>query len=67
MFVKENHRETGATKYPTKTGSDPSDDFSRDAAGNRKPKDGLGLTRLVSEVDGKTHRSGGRGLESLRR
>ena len=59
MSGNENHRETGATKYPAKTGADPSDAFSQDAAGNKKPKDGIGLTRPVGEVDDKTHQSDG--------
>ena len=37
MSDNENRRETGATKYPAKTGADPSDAFSQDAAGNKKP------------------------------
>ena len=60
MSDNENHRETGATKYPAKTGADPSDAFSQDAAGNKKPKNGVGLTRPVNEVDDKTHQSDGR-------
>lgn len=59
MPGNENHRETGATKYPRKTGTDPSDAFSQDAAGNKKPKNGVGLTRPINEVDDKTHQSDG--------
>ena len=59
MSGNENHRETGAPKYPAKTGADPSDAFSQDAAGNKKPKDGIGSTRPVDEVDDKTHQSDG--------
>ena len=55
----ENHRETGATKYPAKTGTDPSDAFSQDAAGNKKPRSGIGLTRPTDEVDDKTHQADG--------
>ena len=55
----ENHRETGATKYPARTGPDPSDAFSQDAAGNKKPKAGVGLTRPVNDVNDKTHQSDG--------
>ena len=54
-----NHRETGATKYPARSGADPSDAFSQEAAGNKKPKDGIGLTRPKEEVDDKTHQSDG--------
>ncbi|MER8623460.1 hypothetical protein NKH34_01770 [Mesorhizobium sp. M1148] len=59
MPDNENRRETGATKYPARTGPDPSDAFSQDAAGNKKPKSGVGLTRPVNEVDDKTHQSDG--------
>ena len=55
----DNHRETGATKYPARTGPDPSDAFSQNAAGNQKPKGGTGLTRPVNDVDDKTHQSDG--------
>ena len=43
MTANENRRETGATKYPAKNDPDPSDNFSQDAAGNKKPASGLGL------------------------
>jgi len=59
MSGNENHRETGATKYPRKTGTDASDAFSQEAAGNKKPKNGDGLTRSADEVDDKTHQSDG--------
>ena len=59
MPDNENHRETGARKYPARTGPDPSDAFSQDAAGNKKPKGGIGLTRHVNDVDDKTHQSDG--------
>lgn len=59
MPGNENHRETGATKYPVNTAPDPSDAFSQDAAANRKPKGGVGLTRPSDEVDDKTHQSDG--------
>ena len=62
MTPNENHRETGATKYPARTGPDPSDDFSQDAAANKKPASGMGLTRPVGDVDDKTHQSDGRNL-----
>jgi|SwirhisoilCB1_FD_contig_41_3683598_length_861_multi_1_in_0_out_0_2 hypothetical protein len=35
--MPENHRETGARKYPSRTGPDPSDNFSQDAAANEPP------------------------------
>ena len=36
--------ETGARKLAAHVGPDPSDAFSQDAAGNRKPDGGVGLT-----------------------
>lgn len=39
--------ETGARKYPARTGPDPSDDFSQDAAGNKPPASGAGLSEKV--------------------
>ncbi|TGV31731.1 hypothetical protein EN829_031270 [Mesorhizobium sp. M00.F.Ca.ET.186.01.1.1] len=49
MSDDRNHRETGARKYPAKTNADPSDQFSQDAAGNRRPASGEGLTRRKDE------------------
>lgn len=37
--------ETGARKYPARSGPDPIDDFSQDAAGNKPPGSRGGLTR----------------------
>lgn len=37
--------EHGARKLEPLTGKDPSDDFSQDAAKNRKPKAGAGLSK----------------------
>ncbi|MEI9422789.1 hypothetical protein O7A70_16605 [Mesorhizobium sp. Cs1299R1N1] len=51
--------ETGARKYPARTGSDPSDDFSPDAAGNKPPAGGMGLTRPADQTKEETHQSGG--------
>jgi hypothetical protein len=59
MADNENHRETGATKYPARKGADPSDDFSQDAAGNKRPRDGIGLTRPEGQVNDETHQSDG--------
>lgn len=59
MTRVQNNRETGATKYPVRQGSEPSEDFSQDAAGNKKPKDGTELSRPPGEVDDKTHQSDG--------
>lgn len=59
MSRNENRRETGATKYPARSGPDPSEAFAQNAAGNKKPKSGVGLTRSANEVDDKTHQSDG--------
>lgn len=57
MAENENHRETGARKYPANNGPDPHDAFSQDAAGNRPPPNGIGLTRPANEVENETHHS----------
>ncbi|MGO4833013.1 hypothetical protein AB4144_12085 [Rhizobiaceae sp. 2RAB30] len=44
--------ETGGRKLPERTGPDPSDEFSQDAAENKKPPLGMGLT----ESDGQQPR-----------
>lgn len=36
--------EHGARKLEPRTGPDPNDDFSQEAAENKKPPDGMGLT-----------------------
>ena len=59
MTASENRRETGATKYPAKNDADPSDNFSQEAAGNKKPASGMGLTRPAGDVEDKTHQSDG--------
>ncbi|MER8464585.1 hypothetical protein [Mesorhizobium sp. M1396] len=59
MAENKTHYETGATKYPAKTDADASDEFSQDAAGNKKPAGGVGLTRRMGEVEGRTHQSDG--------
>ncbi|MET3597184.1 MULTISPECIES: hypothetical protein [Mesorhizobium] len=51
--------ETGARKYPARTGPDPNDDFSQDAAGNERPPGGMGLTRSAGETEDKTRQSEG--------
>jgi hypothetical protein len=51
--------ETGARKYPAKQRADASDEVSQDAAENKKPKDGIGLTRPLGEVNEKTRQSDG--------
>jgi hypothetical protein len=59
MSGNENHRETGARKYPAKQDADASDDFSQNAATNKKPPDGMGLSKPVDETNEKTHQSDG--------
>ncbi|MBZ9777072.1 hypothetical protein [Mesorhizobium sp. CO1-1-8] len=59
MTENETRYETGATKYPAKTDADVSDEFSQDAAANKKPAGGMGLTRRKDEVEGRTHQSDG--------
>ncbi|RUX23124.1 hypothetical protein EOA27_01425 [Mesorhizobium sp. M2A.F.Ca.ET.037.01.1.1] len=56
----QNHRETGARKYPANTDPDPSDEFSQDAASNERPHVDPGLSRKQGEVEDKTHQSEGR-------
>jgi hypothetical protein len=41
--------ESGARKYPARTGPDPSDQFSQQAAENRKPPSGVGNTKRAKE------------------
>lgn len=46
----ENHRETGARKFPAKDRTDALDDFSQDAALKKPPLTGIGLTEASSDV-----------------
>ncbi len=55
----ENRRETGARKYPVKDRPDASGDFSQDAAANKAPPPGIGLTEVSSDDDEKTRHSDG--------
>ncbi|MER8827698.1 hypothetical protein NKH73_06550 [Mesorhizobium sp. M0938] len=59
MTEDETRYEHGATKYPAKKDADASDQFSQEAAGNKKPAGGMGLTRSRNEVEDKTHQSEG--------
>ncbi|RWL17576.1 MAG: hypothetical protein EOR57_24045 [Mesorhizobium sp.] len=59
MTENETRYEHGATKYPAKKDADASDQFSQEAAGNKKPAGGMGLTRSKDEVEDKTHQSEG--------
>ncbi len=60
MSVDQNDRETGARKYPARTGQDPSDAFSQKAAENKKPAKGGGLSESVNDVNEKTRHADGR-------
>lgn len=60
MTENETRYEHGATKYPAKKDADASDQFSQEAAGNKKPAGGMGLTRSRDEVEDKTHQSEGK-------
>ena len=51
--------EHGARKPAIKDRPDPNDDFSQEAAANKKPAGGMGLTRPVGEVEDRTHQSDG--------
>jgi len=54
MTDDSNNRETGARKLPAKADADAHDDISQDAATNRPPKDGIGLTEPLDDVNEKT-------------
>ncbi len=49
--------EHGARKLRAKTGPDPSDEFSQDAAENRKPPLGVGLSEKVDRHRSETDKS----------
>jgi hypothetical protein len=49
-----NRRETGGRKLSSDRGPDPADAFSRDAAKNKPPKTGVGLTEPSGDVNEKT-------------
>ncbi|RTM07170.1 MAG: hypothetical protein EKK31_12565 [Hyphomicrobiales bacterium] len=49
--------ESGARKPATKARPDPNDDFSQEAAANKKPAGDMGLTRPAGEVEDRTHQS----------
>lgn len=51
--------ETGGRIFPAATGPDPSDEFSQDAAKNRKPRHGMGLTESLDETNEKARHSDG--------
>ena len=53
--------EHGARKLKEHTGPDPSDDFSQEAAENRKPRNGMGLTENSAEQRSESDKSDLRG------
>jgi hypothetical protein len=59
MSGDENKYETGGRIFPPASGPDPSDEFSRDAAKNRKPPSGVGLSESPEETNEKTRHSDG--------
>lgn len=59
MAGDDNDRETGARHFPAKTDADASSQFSQEAAKNRKPERGEGLTEAVNETNEKTRHSDG--------
>jgi hypothetical protein len=58
MARNENHRETGARKYPAVPGFGH-EEFSQDAAGNSPPRHGVGLTQPLDETSEETRQSEG--------
>ena len=60
MPTNENNRETGARAFPAKADADASDQFSQEAAKNKQPAKGMGLTEAQDEVNEKTRHSDGR-------
>lgn len=51
--------ETVGRKLAERTGTDPSDEFSQDAAENKKPPLGTGLTESLDDTNEKTRHSEG--------
>lgn len=60
MTVSENRRETGGRVPHVKTQTDATDAVSQEAATNKKPPLGYGLTETVNETNEKTRHSDGR-------
>jgi hypothetical protein len=54
MSGNDNHRESGARKYPAKTEADANEEFSQDAATNKKPVGEFGLSEKSSDRNEKT-------------
>ena len=57
----DNRRETGKRIAKPVAPDDPSKDFSQDAAANRKPRGGDGLSEPVEETQAHTRKSEGAG------
>jgi len=49
----ENDRETGARIFPARQVADTADEFSQEAAENKPPRGGMGLTEPVDHGDGR--------------
>ena len=60
MSANKNNRETGARAFPAKADADVSDQFSQEAAKNKRPAKGMGLTEGLEDVNDKTRHSDGR-------
>ncbi len=60
MADRTNNRETGARHLPAKADTDANDGFAQDAATNRKPKGGFGLSKPANDVNDKTRHYDGR-------
>lgn len=54
-----NKRETGVRDYKVDKRPGPADAFSQDAASNKPPKDGYGLTEPVDETEARARHSDG--------
>lgn len=63
MTASTNHRETGARVPRERTDDAASKEFSQDAATNKKPADGMGLTESVDDVNDKTRHSDNRSTD----
>ena len=59
--------ETGARKYPANRDPDPRDNFSQNAAGNKPPRNRVGLTRPANETNADTYESGGMDQRHVKR
>ena len=60
MTDRTNNRETGARHLPAKADADANDGLAQDAATNRKPKRGFGLSEPADDESDKTRHYDGR-------